>query len=211
MRNILPLGLLGFAAVAGCNTTTTPPVISTAGLAFAGAGTPLTAAQINATTPQIEAVDNAITAGTLTAPTVAPSGAVALHGLVAIESGETVSASLDEVFAIGSLTLTTDILGNSVVATATDFVEYNAGNPNNLVASTTIWGGLNGSLSGTGTASLTSISTSLSGTISTGTGGNLPISATLTGGIYDNNGVLIAKGDMFSSQGDKEGFFIASQ
>lgn len=201
------------AALSACNATKEVELVgpSSSATAFAGAGTAITQSQLNSFAPNFETISDAISDNTIATPTLAPVGNATLNGMVAFESGETVSSGLDEVFAIGSLTLVADITGGTITANASDFVEYDAQDPNNLVASSAVWGGLSGTLSGSGTASLSGLDTTLAGTITSGSNGSLAINSSLNGDFFDNSGDLIAVGDVLSSSNEEEGFFYVSE
>jgi hypothetical protein len=206
------------AALAGCGTGNQPVVvslptpISLAAFSGAGSGIPPTAADVNALSPQLETLDLAISGNTISAPVIVPLLPVTFNGVIALESGERGppigGVNPPEVFVIGNLTIVADLGAGTATSNASDFAEFVAVSNGVLASSTAIWGGFTGSLSGSGTASLSTINTSLSGTLATGNRGALPVNLNIAGNIYDDNGTLLVRGITDDGPDD---FFIASE
>lgn len=221
MHHKMIIGISAAAILSGCVNSTQAvsqppsPVVAVALSAFpgAGSGTPPSASDLNVLAPQADALNDAVTDGTIFAPTVAPTGSVTFNGVVAFESGELGppigGQPPAERFIVGNLTMVADIGNGTATASATDFAEFVVVSPNVVAASNTIWGGFTGSLSGTGTATLSTINSSLDGTLVSGNRGSLNITSTLSGNIYDDNGTLVINGTTVS--GDPNDFFIASE
>ena len=124
-------------------------------------GSPPTAADVNALSPQLETLDLAISGNTISAPVIVPLLPVTFNGVIALESGERGppigGVNPPEVFVIGNLTIVADLGAGTATSNASDFAEFVAVSNGVLASSTAIWGGFTGSLSVSGTASLSTI------------------------------------------------------
>ena len=199
-------GLLLIAAIAGCSssstnsggggTTTTGGTVALPVAPGAGTGA-ISASTLSGVSAALDELTTAINAGTIAAPTTAPTGTATMNGYVSIDGGNATES------VVGNLTVNADFDAGTVTSAASDFGEFDFTDPNNPVAVSTI-GITGGSLSGTGTINSTTISSTLDGNITT-QAGNVTIDSDMNGDVLDNGGVLLLVGDVTGTATDATG------
>lgn len=138
----------------------------------------------------------------LRAPEALPQSEACLHGYVSMDGAR----DTDRV--VGNLSVRADFGAGTVISKATDFRDYDFSDPANpkrlpapdpnarLLAVGTVQGG---TLDGSGTISRTEIASTLNGQINVN-GNATDVKAMMSGGVYDNAGLLIA-GDVTGTIG----------